>query len=326
MNIIEVSNITKNYKVSKGKSSFQGLLSSLLKNEYSVVNALKGVSFNVKEGDICGVIGLNGAGKSTLIKILTGAMYPTSGSCVVNSKVPYKEREIYVDKIGVVFGQRSQLLWDLPVKHSFVILRHIYRIEKKKFEDNLEYFTKIMGIDKFIDTPVRMLSLGQRMRAEIVSTLLHDPKLLFLDEPTIGLDLIAKSTIRRAIKQLSEEKGTTVILTSHDLDDIDVLCDQLVVLDSGKVIHDGNKSDFINKFRSNKKIVVEVDGQLDLKQLSKNPLKEASIVADNTYSIEVDEQTQKLSEMLKELVNELPIVDLSIEENSLEDIVHSLYH
>ena len=326
--MITVKNLKKDYKVAVQKTGFLGFLKGMVSSEYKIVPATNDVSFDVKRGEICGVVGLNGAGKSTLIKMLTGVTSPTSGHVEVNGFNPSKQRLDYVKRIGVVFGQRSQLLWDLPVEPSFRMLKEIYQIPADKFEKNLSYYTQIFGVDEFIDTPVRMLSLGQRMRAEIVASLLHDPDILFLDEPTIGLDVLVKKRIRNAILEMNKTKKTTVILTSHDLDDIDQLCDQLLILDKGTVKYDGNKIGFIEQYRNNKKITIVLQDDCIAEDYHEHPVisnKEGIQWSGNSVVVPAEKERDQVATLIQELIGQLPTKDVSIEENSLEDILSEFY-
>jgi ABC-2 type transport system ATP-binding protein len=206
-----------------------------------------GVSFDVSKGELVGYIGPNGAGKSTTIKVLTGILVPTSGSVLVKGNVPYLKRKENAASIGVVFGQRSQLWWDLPVMDSFELLRKIYKIPAAVYERNVALFTKLLELDKFVDTPVRQLSLGQKMRADLAASLLHDPEILFLDEPTVGLDIVAKKQIRDFIRDIREERGVTVILTTHDMKDIETICERIILINEGKIMLDMSVDDVRNK-------------------------------------------------------------------------------
>lgn len=235
--IIQVKNLQKYFKVFKHHRGATGAIRNLFSRDYSIVKAVDGISFTIKSGELVGYIGPNGAGKSTTIKMLTGLLVPTDGEINVNGYLPWKERQEYVSRIGIVFGQRTTLWWDLPVIESLNLLQYIYRIPKKRFKINLNEFQELLSLDPFLDTPVRLLSLGQRMRADICASLLHDPELLFLDEPTIGLDVVAKERIRQFILHINQERKTTVLLTTHDLSDVEKLCDRVMIIDHGKLLY-----------------------------------------------------------------------------------------
>lgn len=255
-NIIEVNNVKKYYKIAKQKKGFFSSVKNLFNRQYEVKKAVDDISFLIKKGEIVGFIGPNGAGKSTTIKMLSGILYPDSGRLVSNGFIPYKQRKNYVKNIGVVFGQKSQLNWDLPLIESFELMKYIYRIPKDKYEENLKKFTELLDMESFINQPVRQLSLGQRMRGDIVAALLHSPQIVFFDEPTIGLDVVAKEKIREFIKYMNDTEKTTIIFTTHDMQDIEKVCERLIIIDSGKKIYDGSVSEIKNKFTGTKKVEI----------------------------------------------------------------------
>ena len=228
MSFINVNHISKTFKVAKRESGLLASLKSFFKREYTYIEAVKDVSFQIKKGEIVGYIGPNGAGKSTTIKILSGILTPDEGTCNIGGRLPNKNREEYVSQIGVVFGQRSQLWWDIPAMDTFDLLKDIYNIEEKEYEQTKNNLIKLLDIEEIVKIPVRQLSLGQRMRCEIAASLLHNPSILFLDEPTIGLDAVSKKVVRDFIKKLNKEKKTTVILTTHDMSDIEALADRII--------------------------------------------------------------------------------------------------
>ena len=240
MAIIEVKELSKVFKIKKREPGFVGALKGLFSNVYEEKKAVDNISFNIDEGEIVGYIGPNGAGKSTTIKILVGILTPTFGQVEVKGIIPYNNRQENARNIGVVFGQRTQLWWDIPVSETLDLLRHMYKVPLDVYKKNLELFTDILGIDKFIHTPVRQLSLGQRMRADICAALLHNPPIVYLDEPTIGLDVVVKENIRTFIKEINRQRKTTVLLTTHDVSDIEKLCSRVMVIDKGQIMYDGS--------------------------------------------------------------------------------------
>lgn len=250
--LIEVKDLCKTFKVSKRNNGLKAAVKSFINREYEIVNALKNVSFNIKEGEMVGYIGPNGAGKSTTIKIMSGILYPDSGKCVINGRTPWKDRKNHVKDIGVVFGQRSQLWWDVPVIESFQLLKDIYKVPQSQYEKNINELIELLNLGDIVKTPTRQLSLGQRMRCEIAASLIHNPKILFLDEPTIGLDSISKIAVRDFIKEINKERKTTVILTTHDTQDIDALTKRIILIGKGQVLLDGNLDDLKEKFNSTK--------------------------------------------------------------------------
>lgn len=246
--IVRLENISKSFFISKRDGGTKNAIKAFFKRKKQEVVALKDVSFSINEGEIVGYIGPNGAGKSTTIKIMCGILNPTSGNCVINNRIPWKERKKYVSEIGVVFGQRSQLWWDVPPIDSFELLKDIYKIPKDTYKENLEYLTEQLDIKNIMTIPTRQLSLGQRMRCEIAASLLHNPKILFLDEPTIGLDAVSKLAVRECIKKLNKDKKITVILTTHDMQDIEALTDRIILIGKGKLLYDGSFKEIKKKY------------------------------------------------------------------------------
>lgn len=241
--MITMENVCKSYRIAKRNAGFTEALHALFHREYEDIRALDGVSFTIHDGEMVGYIGPNGAGKSSTIKILSGILTPDSGNCVINGRVPWKDRINHVREIGVVFGQRSGLWWDVPVIDSFELLRDIYSIPKETYQSNLDEFVTLLNLSELLKTPTRQLSLGQRMRCEIAASLLHRPKILFLDEPTIGLDAVSKLAVRKFILKLNETHKTTVILTTHDMQDIEALTRRIIMIGKGKILIDGDISD-----------------------------------------------------------------------------------
>lgn len=238
--MIEMKGISKTYRIRKREAGIGSAVKALFTRDYTKIHALKEMSFTIPDGQIVGYIGPNGAGKSTTIKILSGILRPDSGECTVNGMVPWEDRKKYVSKLGVVFGQRSQLWWDVPVIESFQLLRDIYRVERGEFQSNLRRLTEQLDLQPFLNAPVRLLSLGQRMRCEIAASLLHSPEILFLDEPTIGLDAVSKLKVREFIQSENRERELTVILTTHDMQDIDALCHRVLLIGKGQLLLDGS--------------------------------------------------------------------------------------
>lgn len=241
--MITMKNVCKSYKVAKRNAGFGEACKALFHREHETIHALKDVSFTINDGEMVGYIGPNGAGKSSTIKILSGILTPDSGTCIVNGQVPWKKRKDYVRQIGVVFGHRSQLWWDIPVIDTFELLKAIYSISTPNYKKQLEELTELLQLSEILKIPTRQLSLGQRMRCEVAASLLHEPKLLFLDEPTIGLDAISKLAVRDFIKRMNKEHGTTVILTSHDMQDIEAITDRVFLIGKGKILLDGKLDD-----------------------------------------------------------------------------------
>lgn len=260
MSYIEVNDLCKEYRVAKTGKGIGGAIKSLFHREYTVKEAVRHVNFSVEKGEIVGYIGPNGAGKSTTLKMLSGILIPSSGTVQVGGIVPYERRRENAKRIGVVFGQRSQLYWDLPVSDTFDLYESLYDIPHETFRKNCELFTELLDMGSFLDQPVRQLSLGQKMKANIAVALLHDPAVLYLDEPTIGLDVVSKKVLRQAIKAINQEKGTTVMLTTHDMDDIEAICKRLIMINEGVKLFDGTLESFRNQYECEIVIRLEFEG------------------------------------------------------------------
>ena len=259
--MIELQGIHKNYRVANREPGLKNAVKSLFSREYTTVEALRDISFTIGDGEMVGYIGPNGAGKFTTIKIMCGVLTPDSGTCSINGRVPWKDRTEHVKRIGVVFGQRSQLWWDVPVLDSFTLLRDIYGIEEGIYRKNLEELTDLLELSQLLQSPTRTLSLGQRMRCEIAASLLHDPDILFLDEPTIGLDAVSKISVRQFIQKRNQERGTTVILTTHDMQDIEALTDRVLLIGKGQILLDGKLEELKKHTSTRKKLTIEYRGQ-----------------------------------------------------------------
>ncbi|MDE5908583.1 MAG: ABC transporter ATP-binding protein [Lachnospiraceae bacterium] len=262
--MITMQHVCKTYKVSKRDAGFSSALKALFHKEYEYIHALDDVSFTINDGEMVGYIGPNGAGKSSTIKILSGILTPEEGTCLVNGLIPWKNRIEYVKNIGVVFGQRTQLWWDVPILDSFELLKEIYRIDDVRYRRNLYQLSDMLQLSDLLKTPARQLSLGQRMRCEIAASLLHDPKLLFLDEPTIGLDAVSKLAVRDFILQLNREKKTTVLLTTHDMQDIEALTNRIILIGKGAILLDGKLEDIKNGSDSSEEALADFYRSHDL--------------------------------------------------------------
>lgn len=322
MPLIDVVNLCKEFRVAKHHRGTWGAVRNLFTSEYRVVRAVDDVSFSIEAGELVGYLGPNGAGKSTTIKILTGILVPTGGEVNIAGRVPWSERVEHVRGIGVVFGQRTNLWWDLPVIESLDLLRHVYRIPAERYEHNLAEFREILGLDEFLSTPVRSLSLGQRMRADLAGALLHDPQIIFLDEPTIGLDVVAKERIRQFIKTVNRERGVTVILTTHDLGDVEKLCERVLMIDHGKLLFDGAPGDLVKRFGGERELVVDFAEDY------------ASVEIDGARVAQRDDRrvayrfvrgSISASELIQRLSAQYRILDLSVQEPQIEDTVRKIY-
>lgn len=322
MNIIEVDHLNKEYKRYKRYDGFLGAMRTLVTKEYTTIEAVKDLSFDIQAGETIGYLGPNGAGKSTMIKMLTGILVPTSGQVTVRGKVPHLNRKENASKIGVVFGQRSQLWWELPVIDSFDVHRHVYKIDEHTYKKNLEFCIELLGLQPFINSPVRQLSLGQRMRAEITLALLHDPDILFLDEPTIGLDVLAKDSIREFLSKVNKEKNTTILLTTHDLQDIEEICSRMLIVNKGDLIYDGDSVSLRKQLGDLRKMRIEFKedpGRIDIPGIH---LKSGE---GKVKDFVIERETTNILDLIKEVSSRYNIVDLSIEEANIEDIIRKFY-
>lgn len=326
-NIIEIKNITKEFKVLNRREGLKGSLKDLFSRDYKIVRAVDNISMSIKQGEIVGYLGPNGAGKSTTIKMMTGILEPTSGEILVGGNVPYQNRTKNAQEIGVVFGQRSQLWWALPLIESFKILKDIYEVSDEDYNDMLTLYKSLVDIEPLLHKPVRQMSLGQRTLSDILAAFLHNPKIVFLDEPTIGLDVSMKSKIRTLIHALNKEKNTTVILTTHDMGDVDALCQRIVIIDKGKMLYDNDIEHLKNFFGSYRTLKIRIDG--DLKQQAEkiqHELSRFSVSADDEWiSILVDEEKSKVMEVLSQLQQSYEIRDMQLEEISTEEVIKKIY-
>ena len=318
--IIEVKNLSKEFKTLKRESVIKGLFS----RTYKKSKALNRVNLKIEKGEFVGVIGPNGAGKSTLIKILTGILTPTSGYVKVKDVIPYERRKENAKNIGVVFGWRTQLWWDLIVQDSFELIKYLYKIPENRFKDNLETFTTVLGIDKYLKSPVRKLSLGERVRCDLTASLLHDPPILFLDEPTIGLDVVAKQQIRDFLTKINKEKKVTIIITTHDMGDIEELCERVIIIDKGKKIFDGSINDIKNRFGTKRVLVVDFQDIIDKKKLKFEGVKILETEG-NRFFLEINTKRTSLSGIIKKIISKWSLDDVKIEEPDVEDIIRKIY-
>jgi len=325
--MIRVESLHKEFRVYRHHRGGWGALRNLLTRDYRIVRAVDGVSFNVARGELIGYLGPNGAGKSTTIKMLTGILVPTSGEATVDRRVPWEERTEHARRIGVVFGQRTNLWWDLPVIESLDLLRHIYRVPADRYQRNLHLFEEMLEMGPFLYTPVRSLSLGQRMRSDLAAALLHDPPLLFLDEPTIGLDVVAKERIRQFIRSMNRERGTTVILTTHDLGDVEKLCERIIMIDHGHVVFDGALAALRDRFGGGRVLVVdfaEAPDEVNLPgaELVRQEANRAWLRIDRSASMSAG---GRVAEIIPELFRRYRVHDLSVQEPEIEEIVRRIY-
>lgn len=329
--MIKVNNLRKEFKKTIKSPGLMGSIKSLFHPHTEKVVAVNDISFEVPKGEILGFIGPNGAGKSTVIKMLTGILTPTAGSCTINGKNPTENRKSYVKEIGVVFGQRTQLWWDLPLRETYSVLKEIYEIPDDRYHKQMAFLNEVLDLDSFITSPVRTLSLGQRMRADIAASLLHNPKVLFLDEPTIGLDVVVKDNIRKAIEYINQEEKTTVILTTHDLADIELLSNHIVMIDKGANVFDGTISDLKSKYGQIRELHFETNTENVSEVLSYKQhfgfvdddisIKEEGGIVNVRFNCAV----VPVSEMLAYTLQKVNISDISVKDADIEEIIRRLY-
>lgn len=319
MAFISVRNLSKDYKVYKSEGNT--FLNLFKKRDYRVVHAVKNLSFDVKKGDIIGYIGPNGAGKSTTIKLLAGILYPDSGTCIVDQKSPWVDRKKYVKDIGVMFGQRSQLTWDLPVKDSYDLLRDIYDLTEADYARTLANLVKKLNLEELLHVPVRQLSLGQRVRCELVATFLHEPKLVFLDEPTIGIDIEMKREFHKFVKEINQELGTTIFITTHDLDDIKSLCNRLLIINKGEIFFNGTLEELFTEFYIEEKIFVELLAGTAYRL----PENVRIIEKEGNWLVVSVSEKGMTGKVIKEIVQNNAVVNIYPEQNKIEDIILDIY-
>jgi ABC-2 type transport system ATP-binding protein len=324
MPMIEARDLRKVFRSLVRRPGVAGTLRTLFSRDYEDKVAVEGVTFALNEGELIGYIGPNGAGKSTTIKMLTGILVPTSGSVRVAGIVPYEQRRANARNIGVVFGQRSQLYWDLPLIESFELLRAIYGIPVTRYRANLEHFTAMLDMGPFLRTPVRQLSLGQRMRGDFAAAMLHDPRVVFLDEPTIGLDVVAKEAIREFIARINRERGTTFILTTHDLADVERLCRRIVLIDRGTLVYDGEIDALRDRYGTHRTLVVTLCEPEPIANLEVADAELESREGD-VWRLRFDRRTVSAEVMIRRVADRYCVSDLSIEEPELESIIRRIY-
>ena len=320
--IISVVNLHQEFRVFRHHRGALGALRNLITREYRVVKAVDGLTLSIRRGELVGYLGPNGAGKSTTLKILTGILVPTSGEVRVNGRVPWRERKAHVARIGAVFGQRNILWWDLPVIESLDLLREIYKVPAATYRRNLDHFREVLALDDFLHTPVRSLSLGQSMRANLAGALLHDPDIVFLDEPTIGLDVVAKERIRQFIRHINRERGATVILTTHDLSDVEKLCERVMMIDHGHLLFDGQLEALRQRFGGERELVVDLAE--DYPDVS---VEGARVVERDGLRVtyRFTRGAVAASTLIGRLSARYRLLDLSVREPEIEDTVRRIY-
>lgn len=325
MAIIRVENLKKEFKRQIRKEGLWGSIQGLFNSEYEVKTAVNNITFQIERGEIVGYIGPNGAGKSTTIKMLVGILVPTSGHIEVNGLIPYKNRIENAKRMGVVFGQRTQLWWDIPVSESFNLMKHMYKISDKQYKENIELFFDILGIKEFFNIPTRQLSLGQRMRADICASLLHNPEILYLDEPTIGLDVVFKENMRQFIKEINKTRKTTIILTTHDVSDIEKLCSRVMVIDKGSIMYDGDLPKLKSIYGTGETLIAETDSEVQIA----DGFSDAGIINItcnlNKITVKYDKRYINSTQILSKLMGSYKIIDFLVKEIEIEEIIRRMY-
>lgn len=325
MSIISVKNLSKTFKKPIRDEGLVGMIKSVFSRKYDEVVAVDNISFDIDEGEIVGYIGANGAGKSTTIKMMCGILYPTSGDVTVNGLKFDKNRQSINKNMGVVFGQKTQLWWDIPLIETFKILKSIYEVSDEEYNERFEYLCELLDLKPFLTQTVRSLSLGQRMRADFAAALIHSPKIVYLDEPTIGLDVLVKDKIRGAIKELNKKYNITVILTTHDMKDIEELCNRIIIIDKGKILYDGSLANIKYRFGNTKTIYIQSNLKLDIDEIN-NKYKNVEVTnQDEKIAIKFSLNDVDLDDMLLYLINTYHVKDFKIEDISIEDITKQLY-
>ena len=321
MSFIEVKHINKTFKVREKVKGKFSTIKTFFSRKYKNIDAISDVSFSIKKGEIVGYIGPNGAGKSTTIKILSGILIPDSGDVIIDHMNPWKDRKKYVRNIGVVFGQRSQLWWDIPAIDSFSLLKDIYKIDDKEYKKTLKELVDLLKLEDILNIPVRQLSLGNRMKCEIAASLLHKPKILFLDEPTIGLDAVSKKTVREFIKKINKKNKVTVILTTHDMNDIEALAKRIILIGKGKILYDGSLNKLKKNYYNLRKFKIITNDKISL---TDSYIVEQKRI-DNGYEIIRDSNKVEISDFIKNISSKISIIDIDMDTPDVDELIVKLY-
>lgn len=321
--MISIRDLVKEYKVYERKTGFMSTIRNLVDFNYKILTAVNGISFSIEKGEMVGFIGPNGAGKSTTVKLLCGILQPTRGEVSVDGLNPARHRKKLARNLGVVFGQKTQLIWDLPVMESFLLLKDIYIISDQVFKRNLELFNDVLKINDFLKQPVRQISLGQRMKADICASLLHDPEIIYFDEPTIGLDIVVKENIRNFIKLVNREKKSTILFTTHDMDDIEQTCNRIIMIDQGKIAYDGSLETIRKKFSKEKVIILQFEKKEDNFRIEGIPVTEGP---DNKKILTIPNDPERINEIILFAFNNYKIRDITIDSPKIESIIRDIYN
>lgn len=326
--MIEVRSLSKHYRIADKAPGLSGAFKSLFSRKYTTKKAVDEINFHIESGEMVGYIGANGAGKSTTIKMLCGILTPSSGEITVNGIVPYKERKRNAKNIGAVFGQRSQLFWDIAVRESYDLLKHIYEIPEEEYQETLKMFTEVLDLEPLMGVPVRQLSLGQKMRCELAAAFLHNPAIVYLDEPTIGLDVAVKMKIRQFIREMNRLRGTTVILTTHDMQDIEEICKRIIIIDAGKVLYDGSIQEIKERYGDKRIIHFELELEHGTEFSLPDSLQDKAEWYpgdEGTISVSFSNHTITAADLISEIMKCYQIRDLTIADSKIETIVQDIY-
>lgn len=321
MNIIETKNLTKTYQRFTKEPGLRGSVKALFRRKFVTKTAVADFDLSIREGEFIGLIGPNGAGKTTLVKMLTGIIAPSSGEISVAGYYPNKLENSFKQQYAVVMGQKSQLFYELSAADTFLLFKELYHIPEDEFQENLDYFVTLFCVSELLDVPVRTLSLGERMKMELIVALLHNPKLLFLDEPTIGLDAVAQKQIRSFLKEVNETRGTTILLTSHYMEDIKSLCKRCIVINGGTKLYDGDTDQLFTKYQTHKKITVSLENEISCSLDQEHILLEAL-----PYKVSLLVKKEQAQEMLKDILSRYDLKDISIEEEDIGNVVERIYN
>lgn len=322
--MIEVKSLTKVFRKPIRGKGLSGMIKTLFSRKHEEIRAVDDVSFDIKEGEIVGYIGSNGAGKSTTIKMMCGILTPSSGKVLIDGREPYIKRRIVAKDIGVVFGQKTQLWWDIPLIESFKVLKEIYQVSDEDYKSRMEFLSSVLDIDEFLTQPVRTLSLGQRMRADLAASMLHNPKILFLDEPTIGMDVLVKEKIRQAIHALNAKYHTTVVLTTHDMADIENLCSRIIMIEKGKVIYDGPLGNIKRRFGNIKTLTLTVPPSINPQEVEPFSKDVEMLMDEDKVVLRFDADNVKLEEVVQYAFAKYQAIDMKIADISIEDVVKKI--
>ncbi len=323
--MIQVENLKKSFRVHQKQPGLKGSLKGLINRKWEEKHALKGVSLNISAGEIVGMVGANGAGKTTLIKLLAGIIHPSSGVAKVLGFTPWERENDFRRQISLIMGQKAQLWWDLPAADCFLLLQEIYRIPEAKYRENLGHLTNTLGVQKQLNTPIRRLSLGERMKMELIAALLHQPKVVFLDEPTIGLDLNAQNAIREFILQYKKDHRPAMIVTSHYMEDIEKLCERIVIIREGDFVYDGSLSNVLSKYGGHKVITAQLSGSVNKAQMAQHfPLSLGEVASLTETEAKFKVSRQKIPEAAAVILKNFPVADISIEDADIADIIGKL--